>query len=283
MTTISLERNCEFTLNNDDFDFICRFVYEHTGIVLNEGKREMIYRRFTRIIRERKLNSFTQYCDLLRKQPEQESNYFFNAITTNLTSFFREQHHFDYLLATELPRLAIANANSKRIRVWSCASSTGEEPYSLAIAIREQLQALIGQWDIKILATDIDTNVLNKAKKGVYAINKIEEITEQYKHQYFHRGIGKNLHSVRVDSSLQNLITFKQLNLLDGWPMTGKFDIVFCRNVLIYFDKPTQQELFARFLDILEPGGILVLGHSESLGTFEQYFENVGRTIYRKK
>ncbi len=276
-------RNDNSSLSEKDFQFICDFVYERSGIVLADNKREMVYRRFTRIIRERKLTAFSEYCDLLRKKPEQEENYFINAITTNLTSFFREQHHFDYLKAHEIPKLLKDNAVNKRIRVWSSASSTGEEPYSLAMTFLEAMPNDIEQWDIKILATDIDSNVLETCKVGIYDSKKLGDLSEDYKKKYFHKGLGEsNRNKYRVDQKLTQLITFKQLNLLHEWPMKGPFDVIFCRNVIIYFDKPTQQELFARYYQMLKPGGLLMLGHSESLGDFQQYFDNVGRTIFRK-
>jgi len=273
-------------LSTDDFKFICQFVYETTGIVLNDSKKEMLYRRLTRIVRERKLNSFSEYCQLLRDQGEQEKDFFINAITTNLTSFFRENHHFEYLSHEELPALLntkrVGSNGKKRLRIWSSASSTGEEPYSIAITLLESIKKELAQWDIKILATDIDSNVLAKGKAGIYDANRIEEIPQKLKQDYFFQGCGKSSQSVKVHDKLRELITFKQLNLLHDWPMKGPFDAIFCRNVIIYFDKKTQQELFARYYEMLAPGGLLFLGHSENLGNYQQYFSNVGRTIFRK-
>jgi len=276
-------RDKAISLNDTEFNFICTFVYDSTGIVLNEGKREMLYRRLTRIIRDRQLNNFSSYCDLLKSQPNQERDYFINAITTNLTSFFREQHHFDYMTDHEFPRL-IKNgmANNKRLRIWSSASSTGEEPYSIAMTLNEAMKAVITQWDVKILATDIDSNVLAKGKQGIYDFSKIEDIPKKLKEKYFRKGSEQNKSNVKVTAELQRLITFKHLNLLHSWPMKGPFDIIFCRNVIIYFDKKTQQELFERYYELLKPGGLLMLGHSENLGQYQKYFENVGRTIFRK-
>lgn len=279
---MSNARERSFRLTDKEFKFICQFVYQIAGIVLNESKREMVYRRLTRIIRERKFDSFSQYCQYLKNNVDQEKNYFINAITTNLTSFFREEHHFDYLLKKELPALIDKNKQTKRIRIWSSASSTGEEPYSIAITVREAIKNYLSNWDIKILATDIDSDVLAHGKAGVYDERRIEDISKAYKKTYFNKGIGNNSHKVKVDKLLQNLITFKQLNLLHEWPMKGSFDIIFCRNVIIYFDKTTQQDLFARYYDLLAPGGLLILGHSENLGVYQKYFENVGRTIFRK-
>jgi chemotaxis protein methyltransferase CheR len=276
-------RDKAFELSKEDFSFICQYVYDIAGIVLNTSKKEMVYRRLTRIIRERKISSFTEYCDLLKAEPEKEKDYFINAITTNLTSFFREQHHFDYMVKHELPKL-IKNSltNHKRLRIWSSASSTGEEPYSIAITLLETMKGSLGQWDAKILATDIDSNVLAAGKSGVYDERRIEDIPKKFIEKYFHKGVGVNKSKVKVDKELSKLITFKQLNLLHDWPMKGPFDIIFCRNVIIYFDKETQQELFARYYEMLTPGGLLILGHSENLGPYQAHFDNVGRTIFRK-
>ena len=273
-------------LNDEDFKFICTYVYQTTGIVLSDAKREMVYRRLARIVRERKLSSFSEYCMLLKNNPEQESSYFVNAITTNLTSFFRENHHFEFLLKQELPRLkelTKCSANKqKRIRIWSSASSTGEEPYSIAITLMEAFNRDFSGWDVKVLATDIDSNVLSRGKRGIYDDARIENLTDSYKKKYFVKGKGELADKVKVNSNVQSLITFKQLNLLHEWPMKGPFDIVFCRNVIIYFDKETQHELFARYYQILKPGGLLILGHSENIGKFAPYFSNIGRTIFRK-
>tara|TARA_R110001592_G_scaffold263887_2_gene529242 strand:+ start:122 stop:967 length:846 start_codon:yes stop_codon:yes gene_type:complete len=277
------ERDKAFQLSGDNFDYLCQFVYDTAGIVLNASKKEMVYRRLARIIRERKLPSFTAYCNLLKADTEKEQDYFINAITTNLTSFFREQHHFDYMTQDELPKL-LGNrlSHDKRLRIWSSASSTGEEPYSIAITVLEAMKSQLSQWDVKILATDIDSNVLAVAKEGTYDERRIEDVPRKFKEKYFTKGIGNNESKVKVGKQLQALITFKKLNLLHEWPMKGPFDIIFCRNVIIYFDKKTQQELFARYYEMLAPGGLLILGHSENLGQYQQHFESVGRTIFRK-
>lgn len=278
----ALPREDSASLNESEFSYICDFVYNSAGIVLNESKREMVYRRFTRIVRERELRSFSAYCQLLKAQPEQEERYFINAITTNLTSFFRESHHFDYLSEHEFPRLFEAKKADKRLRIWSSASSTGEEPYSIAMTLLEALGSQSADWDAKVLATDIDSNVVEKGKIGVYSEQSIEDIPRHLKSKYFKKGRGQCLDQVRTENSLRDLITFKQLNLLEPWPMTGPFDIIFCRNVIIYFDKQTQSALFQRYYNMLAPGGLLLLGHSENLGSHQQYFEGVGRTIFRK-
>jgi chemotaxis protein methyltransferase CheR len=204
----SNEREMSVKLSDDDFTFICKFVYDHTGIVLNDSKREMLYRRLTRIVRERKLNSFSDYCQMLKDHGDAEKDYFINSITTNLTSFFRENHHFEYLANEELPNL-IKNKQPmsnglKRLRIWSSASSTGEEPYSIAITILENMQSVISTWDVKILATDIDSNVLATGKTGVYEYRRIENVNEGFKRKYFKRGLGANENSIRVNKELSN-------------------------------------------------------------------------------
>lgn len=267
-------------LNEEDFKYVCDYVYEKSAIVLGNSKREMLYRRFTRIVRERQLESFSDYCQLLRANPDKEQTYFINAVTTNLTSFFREEHHFDYLTQHEIPKLI--TKNTKSIRIWSSASSTGEEPYSIAITVMEAMKAYLKTWDVKILATDIDSNVLDTGKQGVYEDKRIEDLPDSLKKKYFAKGTGVNNTKVKVASSLRQLITFKQLNLMHEWPMKGPFDVIFCRNVIIYFDKKTQLELFERYYQLLSPNGLLILGHSENLGGFQQHFEKVGRTIFRK-
>lgn len=277
---MSSERKSDVTLSSKDFKFICEFVYQHTGIVLTENKREMVYRRLSRIVRERKFHSFTEYCQLLRCDPDSEMNYFINAITTNLTSFFREQHHFEFLQNHELPRL-LKKKKEKKIRIWSSACSTGEEPYSIAMTLIDTMKDKLSSWDVKILATDIDSNVLSKASDGVYT-DKDDLMPDSIKKRYCSRGTGQNNQRIKVNKNVKKLITFKQLNLLNDWPIKGPFDVIFCRNVVIYFDKETQQDLFSRFYQLLSPGGLLILGHSENLGRCQEYFENIGRTVFRK-
>jgi chemotaxis protein methyltransferase CheR len=273
-------RAANSTLSEKDFKFMWECVYENTGIVLSEGKREMVYRRLSQIVRERDFDSFSQYCQLLRTNPKSEMTYFVNAITTNLTSFFRETHHFEFLTKTELPQLIKAKTN-KRIRIWSSASSTGEEPYSIAMTVMDFMADKLSSWDVKILATDIDSNVLAKASEGIY-LDKDNIMPMNTKKRFFNTGTAQNKEQIRAKQNIKDLITFKQLNLLHEWPMKGTFDVIFCRNVVIYFDKDTQNDLFNRFHQLLSPGGLLILGHSENLGKCQQYFETAGRTVFRK-
>jgi len=282
----SSNRSKMLKLSNKDFNFICQYVYQSSGIVINENKREMLYRRLSRIVREKQLNSFTAYCNILRENSDEERDYFINAITTNLTSFFRESHHFDFIQHKEIPRWLknkeIQSNGKKKLRIWSSASSTGEEPYSIAFSLMKMMKNYLHEWDIKILATDIDSNALSVGQNGIYDSTRIEEMSTFLKTEYFHQGIGDNSNNVKVIDEIKEFITFKQLNLLDVWPMNGQFDVIFCRNVIIYFDKKTQTELFSRYYEMLAPGGLFFLGHSENLGIYQQHFENVGRTIFRK-
>jgi len=272
------ERDLVFT--DGDFDFIRRVVVEQTGITLSEQKRELVYGRLAKRLRTLDLQSFAQYCSYLEQSPD-ELHELVNAITTNLTSFFREPYHFDYLRENLLPELLRHNAQSRRIRIWSAGCSTGEEPYSIAMVLRDALPAGQG-WDAKILATDIDSNVLARAQQGMYAQERASGIPERYQRRSLHKGQGDNAGMLRVSDEVRSLITFRQLNLMQEWPMKGPFDVIFCRNVVIYFDKPTQRRLFNRYADLLVDGGHLFIGHSETLFKVCDRFTLIGRTIYRK-
>ncbi len=276
------QRPAEYSLSDAQFKFICDKVYDMTGIVLDERKREMVYRRLMRRTRELKLRSFDAYCRLLLDDGGVEIPNFTNAITTNLTSFFRESHHFDYLAETFLPHHVEKYRHTYRLRIWSAACSTGEEAYSLAITLLDSPVDLTSNWDVKILATDLDTDVLSKAKAGVYNDDRIESLPKPMIKKWFRKGTGSRLNQVKVSPDLTSLITFKQLNLLHQWPMQGPFDVIVCRNVLIYFDKPTQEKLIHRFHQILRPGGLLILGHSESLSKSQTEFRLMGRTVFEK-
>lgn len=271
----------EFVFSDNDFEKIRNFVKEETGITLSEAKKSMVYGRLSRRLRALDIESFKQYISLISESENEEKGNFVNAITTNLTSFFREEHHFDFLKQTIVPQVMSDNSRSKKIRIWSAGCSTGEEPYSIAIALHESIPD-IDSWDIKILATDLDTNVLDHCRKGVYDIERISALSAQRKSTWFLKGKGPHAGSVKVDSRLQSLITFKQLNLMQGWPMKGPFDFMFCRNVVIYFDKPTQKILFDRYANLVKDNGHLFLGHSESLYNVCKRFQLIGNTIYQK-
>ncbi|ACR11695.1 chemotaxis protein methyltransferase [Teredinibacter turnerae T7901] len=267
----------EFPMTEKNFGMIKAIAYKLTGISLSDHKKNMVYGRLARRLRALRLNSFDQYCALIDQENCSEHVEFINSITTNLTSFFREKHHFDFMAGQLLPQLMRKNLKTKRLRVWSAGCSTGEEPYSIAMVLRS-LASLSG-WDVRILATDLDTNVVNKGKNGVYPVDRAENIPDEYRRFL---KTDKNHEWVRVKSSVCDLITFKQLNLLQDWPMKGPFDIIFCRNVVIYFDAPTQKKLFDRYANILTDDGHLFIGHSENLHNVTNRFQALGRTIYKK-
>ncbi|MCK4743224.1 MAG: protein-glutamate O-methyltransferase [Sulfuriflexus sp.] len=273
----------DFNLTDKEFDQIRKLVIEHTGISLSDAKRNLVYGRLTKRLRKMKIDNFGSYISLLKSPAgEDELANFTNAITTNLTSFFRENHHFDFLKSDVLPGLLKRNAATKRIRVWSAGCSTGEEPYSIAMTIRESIPES-KDWDIKILATDLDTNVLAHAAAGVYSLEKTNNLEKPRLKRWFMRGKGDQSDAIKVRSELQQMVTFRQLNLMHEWPMRNQFDIIFCRNVVIYFDKPTQKILFARYHNALDAAGHMFIGHSETMFKVSDDFNLIGNTTYTKK
>lgn len=270
----------EFVLTDSDFERLRGIVREQTGISLADSKRELVYSRLARRLRKLKLPSFSEYCILVETGDGEELQELTNAITTNLTSFFREKYHFEQLATEALPQIMQTRAASRRLRVWSAGCSTGEEPYSLAMVMRETLERH-ANWDIRVLATDIDSKVVETAAAGVYTADRFNGMDPARTARWFKDSGPKN-GQLAASEELKSLITFRQLNLLDPWPMKGPFDIVFCRNVVIYFDKDTQRQLFDRLADIQEPGGWLFIGHSENLFNVTQRYKLVGRTVYRR-
>jgi chemotaxis protein methyltransferase CheR len=273
------EREFEFT--NADFERIRQFVSEHTGIVLTEKKKDMVYGRLAKRVRKGGFASFEDFCTALEQGDEEEQDFMVNAITTNLTAFFREEHHFEYLANTLIPELVEKNRHTKKLRIWSAGCSTGEEPYSIAMILKESLPNF-DEWDVKILATDLDANVIEQGKSGIYRADRMTGIRDDRIKRWFKQGRGKQDDKVKVIPELQQMISFKRLNLLQDWPMKGQFDLMFCRNVVIYFDKETQKVLFDRYADILVADAHLFIGHSETLFKVCNRFDSLGKTIYRK-
>ncbi len=278
---VTAEKVREFRFTESMFDQIRELVKQHTGIVLSDGKQDMVYGRLTRRLRALDLSDFDSYLALIEREDEEELIHLVNAITTNLTSFFREDHHFKYLKSTVFPSLLEKNAATRKIRIWSAGCSTGEEPYSIAMTVREFFEDY-DDWDVKIVATDLDSNVIDKAKAGIYDIGRVDGVNLEYKKRWMKRGKGDQADLVKMKPELQNLITFKQLNLLHGWPIKGPIDIIFCRNVVIYFDKDTQRGLFTRYADVLSSEGHLFIGHSENMFNVCDRFESLGNTIYQR-
>jgi chemotaxis protein methyltransferase CheR len=273
------EKAREFEYTLDDFNFLRKLSNQHSGILVPDDKFDMFYSRLSKRVRIFGFNRFKQYCEYLHEHPDQEFTEFINAVTTNLTSFFRENHHFEFVAKTLLAELLKKNQGQKQIRVWSAGCSTGEEPYSLAITLIENLPR---DWDIKILATDLDTNVLSAAADGVYPVDRVAAISEECLHRWFQKGSGAQAHKVRVKPQLRDIVYFKQLNLMQDWPMKSHFDFIFCRNVLIYFDRITKERLANRYAGLLAEGGYLFIGHSESLHQLDAPFSLIGNTIYKK-
>jgi chemotaxis protein methyltransferase CheR len=270
----------EYALQDSDFRKISELVMATTGIVIDGRKRAFIHGRLGRRLRILGLADFSEYCRFLDgPDGAAERDVLVNAVTTNHTSFFREAHHFEFLAKSVLPAIVRDSPGTKgRLRIWSAGCSTGEEPYTLAMTVCDCPLPLSG-WDVRILATDLDTNVLAHAEAGIYDAERVQSIPKPFRQRYVDlepdgRGSMKPV--------LRSLITFKPLNLLGEWPMSGPFDVIFCRNVVIYFDKPTQRRLFDRYADILKPDGWLTVGHSESLQNLSDRFELVSRTVYRR-
>lgn len=277
-----LPREREFVFTDTHFRKISQLVGDSTGIRLTEAKKDMVYSRLARRLRQVGMSDFGAYLEFVENdESEQELAQLVNAITTNLTAFFRENHHFEYLKNNVIPELLERNGRERRIRIWSAGCSTGEEPYSIAMAVREAMLGKTG-WDVRILATDLDSEVVATAQAGVYTTERVQAIDKKRLSRWFMRGAGESSGRVKVKPEIQQLITFKQLNLLHQWPFKGPFDVIFCRNVVIYFSKDTQRELFNRYADILRHDGALFIGHSESLFKVSDRFTLIGNTIYRK-
>jgi chemotaxis protein methyltransferase CheR len=263
----------EFEFTTRDFDRVRALIHKRAGIALAESKQEMVYSRLARRLRAVGMRSFQIYLDALEeRQDSEEWESFTNALTTNLTSFFREEHHFPLLDAH-------VRKKNEPVTIWCSASSTGEEPYSIAMTLCEAFGTLTPP--AQVIATDIDTNVLTTAANGVYPVDRIERVSQERVKRFFLKGKGAQEGLVRIRPELRQMVTFKQLNLLaDGWPVTGSFDAIFCRNVMIYFDKPTQGKILKRFVPLMKPDGLLFAGHSENFMYVTDAFKLRGKTVY---
>lgn len=265
----------EFSYSRQDFERVRRLIYNRAGISLAPSKEDMVYGRLVRRLRQHGLSSFHQYLDLLERSDDAEWQAFTNALTTNLTAFFREPHHFDAL------RQLFGQLNRSPLRLWSAASSTGEEPYSMAMTAVEHFGTMDAP--VKILATDIDTQVLDTARQGVYPLERVEKLPPERLRRFFQRGTGQNEGYCRVVEGLRRLVEFRPLNLLDPhWDLRGPFDAIFCRNVMIYFDKATQYRILSRVMPLLADDGLFFAGHSESFFHATDLLQPCGRTVYRK-
>lgn len=264
----------EFPFSHQQFDALRQKARAHTGIQVPDDKFQMYYSRLVRMLRKHQLGSFDQLIEWVEQSPDNFTQ-FINAITTNVTSFGREQHHFDYL------KDYILRHKPKTFRIWSAGCSSGQEPYTLIVNCFEACQASGTQ--LSIHATDLDSEVLKKAQNGVYPLSELDEFSLEQKRRFFLKGTGSHNGMARVKAEFRHLIAFSQLNLIKPWQHKEPFDVIFCRNVIIYFDTPTKQQLVNNFANTLLPNGHLFLGHSETLGKQAGQFEHIGKTIYRKR
>ena len=264
----------EFVFTEQDFERIRKLIYERAGIALTPVKRDMVYSRLARRLRQTGIRSFSEYLALLEQGVPTELEAFTNSLTTNLTAFFREEHHFPALQTFLRPRLQQGSIN-----IWCSASSTGEEAYSIAMSVAELCGSIPS--NVKILASDLDTHVLDKARQGLYALERLDKVPEPLARKYFIRGGSVPEGYAQVRPELQAMLVFRQINLLDSsWPMRGPFDVIFCRNVMIYFDKPTQHKILAKFVPLMLPDGLLFAGHSESFHHATELFKSRGKTVF---
>lgn len=276
----------EATISDELFHRFSLLIYDTSGISLHEGKKSLLQARLNKRLRAVRIDTYRDYYDYLTSAAgSREMYHFLDSISTNLTYFFRESQHFNFLSEVALRQLMERKATerSRRIRFWSAGCSTGEEPYSLAMCILENLKAP-GLWDFRILATDISTRVLEQAARGLYPREKIEGVPSSFRGRYFRRSSGSGEKDAwEVHPSLKEIVTFRRLNLQDAYPFKGQFDCIFCRNVMIYFDKKTQAKLVERMTEYLNPGGYFFVGHSESLTGLNRCLSYVKPAVYCKK
>ncbi len=264
----------EFEFTQADFDVVRKLIYDHAGISLAPIKSDMVYSRLARRLRALDLTRVEDYLAYLQADEGPEWEVFVNSLTTNLTSFFREAHHFEILADF------LAAQKHKPLRIWCSAASTGEEPYTLAMTACEAFGSMTPP--VEIVASDIDTNVLATAAKGVYPLERINKLSKERLRSFFQRGTGAQAGFARVRPELQRLITFTRINLLERIDLQGPFDVMFCRNVMIYFDKPTQYAILKKFVPLLRTDGLLFAGHSESFLHAADLFRSLGRTVYER-
>ncbi|WP_410497833.1 CheR family methyltransferase [Chitinibacter sp. S2-10] len=266
-----LPQNREFEFTQADFEKVRTMIYNYAGIALSDSKHDMVYGRLAKRLRALNLKTFQQYLNVLQRGDPKEFELFTNSLTTNLTSFFREAHHFD-ILADYLK----ANSSQSEFNIWCSAASTGEEPYSLAITACEAFDTLRPR--VRIIATDLDTHVLEKGQTGIYLADEVTKLGPRRVARFFDlQADGR----YQLKQEVRNLITFRRLNLVEpNWSVRGPFDAIFCRNVMIYFDKETQLKILQRFAPLLKPEGLLYVGHSENLYHAAEYFKLQGKTVY---
>lgn len=273
-TPLGRDSGREFSFSAADFERVRKLIYQHAGISLSPIKQDMVYSRLARRLRATGATTFVEYLDGLERNGGDEWERFVNSLTTNLTSFFREPHHFP-IFAEQLQKLG----SSRPIRIWCSAASTGEEPYSIAMTVAETFGENVSH--VSIFASDLDTNVLETARRGVYPIERVEKMTPERLRRFFLRGTGSQEGYVAVRPELKRLVEFQRVNLLEpNWPVRGPLDVIFCRNVMIYFDKQTQYKILSRFAPLMHTNGLMFAGHSESFLHAADLFRSLGKTVY---
>jgi chemotaxis protein methyltransferase CheR len=271
----------EYPLTRRDLAEIAAMIYADAGIYLNESKASLVYSRLSKHIRNLGLKGFREYCQLVSSPAgAAERRDMLSHLTTNFTRFFRENHHFDHLKTDVLPELLNRAKNGGRVRIWSAACSDGQEPYSIALTVLSMMPNA-ADYDFRILATDIDPKILALARAGAYDATALETVSPAMRKQWFSETAVNGRQKWQVDDRVKRLITFNELNLMAQWPFKGPFDVIFCRNVVIYFDEPTQMKIWSRFAGMLAPQGHLYIGHSERVsGDAKSVFDNIGITTY---
>lgn len=273
---MSVKHTREFHFTTQDFQRICKLIYQHAGISLSESKQELVYSRLARRLRATGIKTFAEYLDRLQRGDEAEWEAFTNSLTTNLTSFFREAHHFP-ILVEHLSKLGAA----RPIVLWCSACSTGEEAYSMAMAAADAFGGFSNP--VRIIASDLDTKVLQTARAGRYKLESVARMSAQQVKKFFVHGEDEDAGFVQVRPELQKMISFQRINLLDAtWPIREQLDAIFCRNVMIYFDRETQLAILKKFAPLLRSDGLLFAGHSESLHHANALFKLRGHTVYQK-
>ncbi|MEM7619437.1 MAG: protein-glutamate O-methyltransferase [Pseudomonadota bacterium] len=270
----------EYAFEHEDFKKLAAIVYETSGITLGDHKKDMVYGRLSKRLRQLQIPTFSQYINyILNQENTFEVEQLINAITTNLTHFFREKHHFDHMKDVVIPNLAKQNVT--KIRMWSAACSSGLEPYSMAMTAQSSL-ASHRSCDLKILATDLDTKMLQTARTGLYDVGLLKDIPENYREMYTKTNKSYN-GRFEIKANLRSLIHFNQMNLMREWPMKGQFDIVFCRNVLIYFNNEDKAQIISKLINKLKVGGYLYMGHAESILNPPETLQSVAPTTYQRR
>lgn len=264
----------EFAYSLADFERVRQLIYQHAGISLSPIKQDMVYSRLARRLRATGMTTFASYLDALEAKRGDEWECFVNSLTTNLTSFFREPHHFP-ILAEQLRRIG----KKRPVRIWCSAASTGEEPYSIAMTVADTFGSDTSH--VSIMASDLDTNVLATAEKGIYSLDRVEKVPPDQLRKFFLRGTGGQEGFVSVRPELRRMVTFHRINLLDAsYAVKGPLDVIFCRNVMIYFDRPTQYKILSRFAPMMQPDGLMFAGHSENFMHAADLFKSQGKTVY---